>query len=588
MTYQHIQFPEGGAPITVENNKVVVPDNPYVGYVEGDGIGPDITNACLPVWNAAIEKAYAGKREIKWVEIFLGEKAAGVYDGNYFPPETLTAIKDLIVSIKGPLTTPVGGGFRSLNVTLRQELDLYACVRPVQYYSGIPSPLRKPEEVDIVLFRENSEDVYSGIEYKAGSDEAEKVSAFLRDEMGANFHQGSAIGIKPISEFGSKRLVRKAIQYAIEHGRDSVTLVHKGNIMKFTEGGFRNWGYEVAREEYAEYTITEDELYKDFGGKQPEGKIVIKDRIADIMFQMMLLRPAEFDVLATMNLNGDYLSDSVAAEVGGMGIAPGANIADHVAVFEATHGTTPKYANLNKVNPGSLLFSGVMMLEYMGWREAADLIKAAYGEVIKDKIVTYDFARQMDGATEVGTKEFADEVIARIKGGLDLDAMREQRRQALEQERKEREIRRLLEPMEELVASGHIPHTVADVMTRSLISAPETASVDDAMHLMREHKISSVLVEPGEGGGWGIVTRTDILRVVGGNKSATATKLGELASRPMIPVAAETSIHAVAELLARKRISRVIIAGADGDPAGIASEDDIFDALERYGWNGAE
>lgn len=588
MTYQHIKYPDGGAPITIENNKVVVPNNPYVGYVEGDGIGPDITNACLPIWNTAIEKAYGGKREIKWVEIFLGEKAAGVYDGNYFPDETLTAIKDLIVSIKGPLTTPVGGGFRSLNVTLRQELDLYACVRPVQYYSGIPSPLRKPEDVDIVLFRENSEDVYSGIEYKAGSDEAAKISTFLRDEMGANFHEGSAIGIKPISEFGSKRLVRKAIQYAIEHGRDSVTLVHKGNIMKFTEGGFRNWGYEVARDEFADYTITEDELYKDFGGKQPEGKIVIKDRIADIMFQMMLLRPAEFDVLATMNLNGDYLSDSVAAEVGGMGIAPGANIADHVAVFEATHGTAPKYANLNKVNPGSLLFSGVMMLEYMGWREAADLIKAAYGEVIKDKIVTYDFARQMDGATEVGTKEFADEVIARIKGGLDLDAMREQRRQALEQERKEREIRRLLEPMEELVASGHIPHTVADVMTRSLISAPETASVDDAMHLMREHKISSVLVEPGEGGGWGIVTRTDILRVVGGNQSATATKLAELASRPMITVSPETSIHDVAELLASKRISRVIISGADGEPAGIASEDDIFDALERYGWNVAE
>jgi isocitrate dehydrogenase len=416
MPTKHLRYPEGGRKISIENNQLVVPNNPILGYIEGDGIGPDIMTACLRVWDAAVKKAYDGQRQIHWAELFMGEKGAEKYDGNSFPEETREALQDLLVSIKGPLTTPVGGGFRSLNVTLRQVLDLYACVRPVRYYKGVPSPLLSPEQVDVVIFRENTEDVYAGIEYESGSPEMRKVEQFLKQEMGESFFEDSGIGVKPISPFGSKRLVRKAIQYAIDHNRKSVTLVHKGNIMKFTEGAFRNWGYEVAREEFGEQTITEDELYSQYGGKQPEGKIVIKDRIADIMFQLMLLRPTEFDVIATTNLNGDYLSDAIAAEVGGIGIAPGANMSDHVAVFEATHGTAPKYANLNKVNPGSLLFSGVNMLEYIGWQEAADLISTAYPEVLSKKIVTYDFARQMENATEVSTSGFADALIQEIEG----------------------------------------------------------------------------------------------------------------------------------------------------------------------------
>ncbi len=415
MSYQNISLPEGGDKITIENNKMVVPDNPILGYVEGDGIGPDITQASLRVWNAAVKKAYGGEREVHWCELFMGEKAAGVYDGDYFPAETLEAMKDLMVSIKGPLTTPIGGGFRSLNVSLRQELDLYACVRPVKYFNGVPSPMVRPEEVDIIIFRENTEDVYCGIEYESGSAENEKLAKFLREEMGAEFFEGAGLGIKPISSFGTKRLVRKAIQHAIDNKLANVTFVHKGNIMKFTEGAFRNWAYEVGKEEFADITITEDELWDDYDGNQPEGKIVLKDRIADIMFQLLQLRPAEFDVLATSNLNGDYLSDAAAAEVGGIGIAPGANIADHVAVFEATHGTAPKYTNQNKVNPSSLMLSGVMMLEYIGWQEAADLIHAVYPQVIADKTVTYDFARLMDNATTVSTSEFADKLIEKIE-----------------------------------------------------------------------------------------------------------------------------------------------------------------------------
>jgi isocitrate dehydrogenase len=416
MPIKHLKFPESGTKISIQNNQLVVPDNPILGYVEGDGIGPDIMRASLRVWDAAVKKAYNGKRKIHWAELFMGEKAAKKYEGNIFPDETRQALQELIVSIKGPLTTPIGGGFRSLNVTLRQMLDLYACVRPVRYYSGVPSPLRHPERVDVVIFRENTEDVYAGIEYESGSPEMRKVEKFLKEKMGATFFEDSGIGVKPISPFGSKRLVRKAIQYAIDNQRKSVTLVHKGNIMKYTEGAFRNWGYEVARDDFGEFTITEDELYSKYDGKQPEGKVVIKDRIADIMFQLMLLRPSEFDVIATTNLNGDYLSDAIAAEVGGIGIAPGANMSDHVAVFEATHGTAPKYANLDKVNPGSLLFSGVNMLEYIGWKEAADLITTAYPEVIRQKIVTYDFARQMENATEVSTSGFADALIRQIDG----------------------------------------------------------------------------------------------------------------------------------------------------------------------------
>lgn len=411
MHYQHIRLPVGGEQLTVEANRLVVPDNPVLGYIEGDGIGPDIMRACLRVWDAAVERAYSGRRKVHWAELHLGEKAAEHYAGNYFPQETLDALKELIVAIKGPLTTPIGGGFRSLNVSLRQALDLYACVRPVRYYAGVPSPLKKPEQIDVVIFRENTEDVYAGIEYPSGSDEMRKLERFLKEEMGATFFDDAGLGIKPISPFATKRLVRKAIEYAIANQRESVTLVHKGNIMKFTEGAFRNWGYEVAREEFGDKTITEDELYDDYGGKRPKDKVIIKDRIADVMFQLMLLRPTEFDVIATPNLNGDYLSDAIAAEVGGIGIAPGANIGNHIAVFEATHGTAPKYANLDKVNPGSLLFSGVLMFEYIGWNEVADLIRHAYPAVLKRKIVTYDFARQMDGATEVSTSGFADALI---------------------------------------------------------------------------------------------------------------------------------------------------------------------------------
>ena len=414
MSYEHIKIPASGDKITIENDKLVVTDNPILGFIEGDGIGGDITRASMRVWNAAVEKAYGGKRKVHWAELFLGEKAAGIYDGNYFPAETLDAVKDLVVSVKGPLTTPIGGGFRSLNVSLRQDLDLYACVRPVEYFDGVPSPMKRPEDVDAIIFRENTEDVYAGIEYESGSPENEKLAKFLREEMGAKFFEGAGLGIKPISAFGSKRLVRKAIQYAIDHNHDSVTLVHKGNIQKFTEGAFRKWGYEVAAEEFADDTITEAELWDKYDGQRPEGKVVIKDRIADIMFQLMQLRPAEFSVLATTNLNGDYLSDALAAEVGGMGIAPGANMADHIAVFEATHGTAPKYTNLDKVNPSSLMFSGSMMFEYIGWTEVTALIADAFGKTIHQKIVTYDFARQMEGATEVSTSAFADAVISNM------------------------------------------------------------------------------------------------------------------------------------------------------------------------------
>jgi len=552
--------------------------------VEGDGIGPDITKACLRIWDAAVAKAYGGRRKIQWCETYLGEKAAKLYDGNYCPDETLVALKDLVVSIKGPLTTPVGGGFRSLNVALRQDLDLYACVRPVRHYAGVPSPLKNPGKVDVVIFRENTEDVYAGIEYKTGTPENEKVAKFLREEMKAKFFDGAGLGIKPISEFGSKRLVRKAIQYAIDNGRESVTLVHKGNIMKFTEGAFRNWGYEVARDEFGSVTITEEQLYNEYKGKQPEGKIVVKDRIADIMFQMMLLRPEEFDVLATMNLNGDYLSDAIAAEVGGVGIAPGANIADHVAVFEATHGTAPKYANLNKVNPGSLLFSGVMMLEYMGWKEAADLITLVYPEVVLDGIVTYDFARQIDGATEVGTSQFADALIERIEGGVDVEAKRRAQQEQLAKERKQREIRRLLQPMEEMLDTGRVPHTVGDLMTRALITVTDAETVEQAMHVMTENDVSSVVVEPNAAGEWGILTRRDIVtKIVRGSRNPATTRIEEVATRPVESVSAETSIREAARIITERNYSRLPVSQGDRI-IGIVTEQDIFDTVDKFGW----
>jgi isocitrate dehydrogenase len=414
MAYDKIVVPQDGQKITIQGDKLHIPDNPFLAFIEGDGIGPDITRASLRIWDAAVQAAYGGQRKITWLEIYAGEKAAQLYDGNYMPEETFEAMREFIVGIKGPLTTPVGGGFRSLNVTLRQVLDLYACVRPVRWYEGVPSPVKRPQDVNMVIFRENTEDVYAGIEYESGTPENEKLAKFLREEMGATFFEGAGLGIKPISAFGTKRLVRKAIEHALSEGIKTVTLVHKGNIQKFTEGAFRKWGYELAKEEFGDVTISEDELWSQYNGKQPEGKIVINDRIADIIFQLVQLRPQEFGVLAAPNLNGDYLSDALAAEVGGLGIAPGSNIGDYVALFEATHGTAPKYANQDKVNPGSLLFSGCMMLDYIGWREASQLIHRAFEKTLAQKIVTYDFARQMEGAKEVKTSEFANAIIQNL------------------------------------------------------------------------------------------------------------------------------------------------------------------------------
>jgi isocitrate dehydrogenase, NADP-dependent, prokaryotic type len=585
MAYQHITYPKGGEKITIVHRRLFIPDHPILGYIEGDGIGPDIMRACLRIWDAAVEKAYSGRRKIHWMELYMGEKAAEIYDKDYFPAETIAALKDVIISIKGPLTTPVGSGPRSLNVALRQALDLYACMRPVRYYRGVPSPLRYPELVDVVIFRENTEDVYCGIEYQSGSPEAARVERFLKEEMKADFFDNSGIGIKPISPYGTKRLVRKAIQYAIDNGRESVTLVHKGNIMKYTEGAFRNWGYEVAHQEFGTQTITEEELYSTYRGKQPQGKIVIKDRIADIMFQLMLLRPNEFDVIATMNLNGDYLSDAVAAEVGGVGIAPGANMADHLAVFEATHGTAPKHANQDKANPGSLLFSGVMMLEYMGWQEAADLITAAYTKVIGRKIVTYDFARQMEGTTSVSTSAFADAIIEEIREtGIDLAVLEEKRRLAIEEERKEREARRIKQPFEEMIASGRTPHTVGDIMIRHPVSVTPGLTVDRAMSIMREHNISSVLVQPGDDNVWGIMTRTDVVkRIITGNRAPTRVTVGEIASKPLRTVPPDTPLTDCANKLIEWKVRRAVVRYQD-DPVGIVSDTDLFRIVAVFGW----
>jgi isocitrate dehydrogenase len=414
MTYSKITVPAEGERITAREGKLSIPDNPILLWIEGDGIGPDIMTASKRIWDAAVQKVYGGQRKIAWMEIYSGEKAAALYDGDYFPPESLNAIREFQVGIKGPLTTPVGGGFRSLNVAFRIDLDLYACIRPVKWYPGVPSPLRRPDLVDVVIFRENTEDVYAGVEYQAGTPEAAKVEKFLKEEMGARFWPNSGIGIKPISEFGSKRLIRKAFAYALEHGRPSVAFMHKGNIQKYTEGAFQQWGYEVAQQEFGDVTVTEADLWDKYGGVLPKGKLLVKDRIADIMFQQMLLRPAEYSVIAAPNLNGDYLSDAVAAEVGGVGIAPGANIGDTIAMFEATHGTAPKYTGQDKMNPGSLLLSGVMMLDYIGWGQAARAVEEAYTRTVADKIVTYDFARQMEGAREVKTSEFASAVIERL------------------------------------------------------------------------------------------------------------------------------------------------------------------------------
>jgi isocitrate dehydrogenase len=398
-----------GQTIQVRNGKFLVPDNPVIPYIEGDGIGPDIWRASRTVFDAAVERAYDGRRSIAWIEVLAGEKAYRAVN-NWLPQETLDAVRQYHIAIKGPLTTPIGGGIRSLNVALRQLLDLYVCWRPVHYFPGVPSPVRHPELLDVVIFRENTEDVYAGIEWREGTPEARKVIDFLCNEMGAKIRPDSGIGIKPMSVTGSKRLVRRAIQYAIENGHRSVTLVHKGNIMKFTEGAFRDWGYEVARDEFPDVCIAE----KDLPGPLPHGKILVKDRIADSIFQQVLLRPDEYEVLATPNLNGDYLSDACAAQVGGLGMAPGANIGDEYGMFEATHGTAPKYAGLDMVNPSSLILSGSMMFRFMGWREVTALIEKGITETIRQKRVTYDLHRQMDGATKLSTSQFAAAIAANM------------------------------------------------------------------------------------------------------------------------------------------------------------------------------
>lgn len=425
--FEQLAAPTQGTKITIDNGKLIVPNDPIIPFIEGDGTGPDIWAASQRVLDAAVKKAYNGEKKLAWFEVYAGEKAFNKFN-SWLPADTLAAIREYIVAIKGPLTTPIGGGIRSLNVALRQELDLYTCLRPVRYFTGVPSPVKRPELVDMVIFRENTEDIYAGIEYQSGSAEVKKVIEFLQKEMGVNkirFPETSGIGIKPVSSEGSKRLIRAAIDYAIQHNRKSVTLVHKGNIMKFTEGAFKNWGYELAEEEYADQTFTWDQydrIKAEQGAEaankaqkdaEAAGKIIVKDAIADIALQQVLTRPTDFDVIATLNLNGDYLSDALAAQVGGIGIAPGANInylTGH-AIFEATHGTAPKYAGLDVVNPGSVILSGVMMLEHLGWLEAADLIYKGMEASINNKTVTYDFARLMEGATEVKCSAFADEII---------------------------------------------------------------------------------------------------------------------------------------------------------------------------------
>ncbi|MDT8272922.1 MAG: isocitrate dehydrogenase (NADP(+)) [Desulfomonilia bacterium] len=404
---------EQGTKISFPEGRLTVPDDPIIPFIEGDGTGPDIWKTTRMVIDAAVNKASGGKRKIVWKEIYAGQKAFDLF-GSWLPDETVEAFRTYIVGIKGPLTTPVGGGIRSLNVTLRQVLDLFACVRPVKYYQGTPAPVRRPELVDITVFRENTEDVYAGIEWKEGSPEVEKVISFLNTEMGSHIRLDSGIGIKPISITGTRRLVRMAVEYALAHGKKTVTLVHKGNIMKFTEGAFRDWGYELVKDEFGDVAVTEDELWKDFGGTLPEGKLLVNDRIADSMFQQVLLRPAEYDVLAVPNLIGDFISDALAAQVGGLGMAPGGNIGIPYAVFEATHGTAPKYAGQDKVNPGSLILSGAMMLDYLGWGDAAERIRSGLAQAIADKQVTYDLERQMEGATLLKCSEFGQAIIDRM------------------------------------------------------------------------------------------------------------------------------------------------------------------------------
>jgi isocitrate dehydrogenase len=408
--FDKLTVPTEGKKIEIQGDKLNIPDHPIIPVIEGDGIGRDIMRACRRVLDAAVEKTYKGKKKIVWFDIYAGEAAQAKY-GEVLPKDTFEAIKHFVVALKGPLTTPVGGGYRSLNVTLRQVLNLYACVRPVRYFEGVPSPVRHPERMNVIIFRENTEDVYAGIEWAQGTPEVKKLIDWLNSTYNLNIRTDSGVGIKPISITGTNRLIRKAIKHALENGRTSVTMVHKGNIMKYTEGAFRDWGYKLATSEFRDQVVTEDELWSEYDGKMPEGKVLIKDRIADSMLQQILTRTSEYDVVATPNLNGDYLSDACAAQVGGLGMAPGANIGDFIGLFEATHGTAPKYTDKDMVNPGSLILSGCMMLEYLGWKEAAELIYGAMGDTIKQKRVTYDLHRLMDGATKLKTSEYGSAII---------------------------------------------------------------------------------------------------------------------------------------------------------------------------------
>jgi len=412
-SFNGIPTPQDGAKITVQNGKPVVPNNPIIPFIEGDGTGRDIWRASQRVFDAAVEKAYGGQRRIVWYEIFAGEKANDKF-GEWLPNDSVEAIKEFVVAIKGPLTTPVGGGIRSLNVTLRQLLDLYCCIRPVRYFDGVPSPMKHPEKLDVVIFRENTEDVYAGIEFREGTEEARQIIEFIEKLSKKKIRPDSGIGIKPMSRTGSQRLIRRAIQYAIDNGKKTVTMVHKGNIMKFTSGAFRDWGYELAKAEFADSVISEADVWEKHEGKAPEGKVMLNDRIADSMFQQLLIRPDEYEVLATPNLNGDYISDACAAQVGGLGMAPGANIGDNAAIFEATHGTAPKYADKDVINPGSVILSGVLMFDYLGWKEVGKSIIDGINRTIQQKKVTYDLERQMEGATKVKTSEFASAIIENL------------------------------------------------------------------------------------------------------------------------------------------------------------------------------
>ena len=402
-----------GEKITFENEKINVPANPIIPFIEGDGIGPDIWKASVKVFDSAVSKVFQNRKKILWKELMVGEKSFKE-TGEWLPQDSIDSIEEYKVAIKGPLTTPVGGGIRSLNVTLRQVLDLYACVRPIKWIKGVPSPVKNPENVDLVVFRENTEDVYAGIEWESSSEESKRIIEFFKSNFKKNIRKNSGIGIKPISAFGTKRIVRKSIDYALNNSKESVTLMHKGNIMKFTEGAFKDWGYEIAKDEFPQKTITEDKLWNDFNGVVPKDKLIIKDRIADSMFQQILLRPNEYDVITTPNLNGDYISDAAAAQVGGLGMAPGANMGDEIALFEATHGTAPKYANLNKINPSSVILSGVMMFEYLGWNEVSKIIVDAMEKTITQKKVTYDLARQMDGSIKLSTSDYAETIISNL------------------------------------------------------------------------------------------------------------------------------------------------------------------------------